>query len=128
MAFVSLWDIALTPEDIQQHKCNVTALLMKRRYVAHWKFEEDEGNVVIDFSGGGNHGQQCFPIGSEPSICWRHLTAASTSETFSTFLPLMVIGGAETAWQCGDLLEYQGYDYETVQIGEQCWFAENLQG
>ena len=32
----------------------------------------------------------------------------------------------ELAWQCGDPLEYQGYDYETVQIGEQCWFAENL--
>jgi uncharacterized protein (TIGR02145 family) len=30
------------------------------------------------------------------------------------------------SWQCGDPLEYQGYDYETVQIGEQCWFAENL--
>ena len=29
-------------------------------------------------------------------------------------------------WECGDLLEYQGYEYETVQIGEQCWFAENL--
>ena len=29
------------------------------------------------------------------------------------------------SWQCGDPLEYQGYDYETVQIGEQCWFAEN---
>ena len=28
-------------------------------------------------------------------------------------------------WECGDPLEYQGYDYETVQIGEQCWFAEN---
>ena len=29
-------------------------------------------------------------------------------------------------WSCGDLLGYQGYDYETVQIGDQCWFAENL--
>ena len=32
----------------------------------------------------------------------------------------------DSPWQCGDALEYQGYDYETVQIGEQCWFAENL--
>ena len=29
-------------------------------------------------------------------------------------------------WSCGDPLEYQGYDYSTVQIGEQCWFKENL--
>ena len=28
-------------------------------------------------------------------------------------------------WSCGDPLSYQGYDYATVQIGEQCWFAEN---
>ena len=33
---------------------------------------------------------------------------------------------AEESWQCGDPLEYQGYDYATVLIGEQCWFAENL--
>tara|TARA_Y100000991_G_scaffold112684_1_gene85083 strand:- start:11 stop:1579 length:1569 start_codon:yes stop_codon:yes gene_type:complete len=31
----------------------------------------------------------------------------------------------ESLWQCGDPLGYQGYAYETVQIGEQCWFAEN---
>ena len=32
----------------------------------------------------------------------------------------------ETAeWTCGDPVDYHGYDYTTVQIGEQCWFAEN---
>jgi uncharacterized protein (TIGR02145 family) len=29
-------------------------------------------------------------------------------------------------WMCGDPMNYHGYDYATVQIGEQCWFAENL--
>jgi uncharacterized protein (TIGR02145 family) len=27
---------------------------------------------------------------------------------------------------CGDPINYHGYDYATVQIGNQCWFAENL--
>ena len=27
---------------------------------------------------------------------------------------------------CGFTMNYQGYDYQTVQIGGQCWFAENL--
>jgi uncharacterized protein (TIGR02145 family) len=26
---------------------------------------------------------------------------------------------------CGDDIEHEGYSYSTVQIGEQCWFAEN---
>lgn len=30
------------------------------------------------------------------------------------------------AWTCGNPLSYQGYDYQTIAIGEQCWFAENL--
>ena len=41
---------------------------------------------------------------------------------------LSAYGGCEaeaSPWICGDPLEYQGYEYATVQIGEQCWFAEN---
>jgi uncharacterized protein (TIGR02145 family) len=26
---------------------------------------------------------------------------------------------------CGDLVSHEGYDYFTVQIGDQCWFSEN---
>jgi uncharacterized protein (TIGR02145 family) len=26
---------------------------------------------------------------------------------------------------CGDLVSHEGYDYSTVLIGDQCWFAEN---
>ncbi|MDA0940035.1 MAG: fibrobacter succinogenes major paralogous domain-containing protein [Bacteroidetes bacterium] len=29
-------------------------------------------------------------------------------------------------WTCGCPVEYNGYSYSTVQIGDQCWFAENL--
>lgn len=32
----------------------------------------------------------------------------------------------EPSWECGDLLTYQGHGYLTVQVGGQCWFAENL--
>ena len=48
--------------------------------------------------------------------------------SMTDLLDLLSVFGTcnEIPWSCGDLLEYQGYNYETVQIGEQCWFAENL--
>ena len=33
----------------------------------------------------------------------------------------------EDIWTCGASLTYWDYDYATVLIGDQCWFAENLQ-
>ena len=40
---------------------------------------------------------------------------------------LSVFGSCEAQnFACGDPISYLGYDYSTVQIGEQCWFAENL--
>ena len=48
--------------------------------------------------------------------------------SMTDLLDLLSVFGTcnEIPWSCGDPLEYQGYDYATVQIGEQCWFAENL--
>ena len=31
-----------------------------------------------------------------------------------------------STWSCGESMTYAGVDYSTVQIGDQCWFAENL--
>lgn len=39
---------------------------------------------------------------------------------------LSLFGDCSATWQCGDTLEYDNYWYETVLIGDQCWFAENL--
>ena len=48
--------------------------------------------------------------------------------SMTDLLDLLTVFGTcnEVPWSCGGPLEYQGYDYETVEIGEQCWFAENL--
>ena len=31
----------------------------------------------------------------------------------------------EAEFTCGDEIEHEGYNYSTVQIGDQCWFSEN---
>ncbi len=33
---------------------------------------------------------------------------------------------ANTICGCSDPVEYQGYSYDVVPVGDQCWFAENL--
>jgi len=41
-------------------------------------------------------------------------------------LPLFGTCELELEWQCGDSTLFDSYWYETVLIGNQCWFAENL--
>ena len=35
-------------------------------------------------------------------------------------------GPVSPSWSCGEAITYSGVGYSTVQIGDQCWFAENL--
>ena len=35
-------------------------------------------------------------------------------------------GPVSPSWSCGEAITYAGLGYSTVQIGDQCWFAENL--
>ena len=88
--------------------------------------------------------QECLPIVTSENACgdgteWDVETQScviiNPSDTnfdgcvsMTDLLDLLSVFGTcnETPWSCGDLLDYQGYEYQTVQIGEQCWFAENL--
>ena len=59
---------------------------------------------------------------SEENQCLIH-TSFSSNENWpydwSGFCPPAVF------ISCGDQIGHEGYDYSTVQIGEQCWFSEN---
>ena len=41
-------------------------------------------------------------------------------------LGMLSLFGTCTDWSCGNNVDYNGYSYATVQIGDQCWFSENL--
>ena len=69
-----------------------------------------------------------------PNSCMADLDGDGMRGTEDLLMLLSVYGTAcpeiedpETSeWTCGDTVFYHGYDYATVQIGDQCWFAENL--
>tara|TARA_B110000503_G_C7168009_1_gene422827 strand:- start:69 stop:1736 length:1668 start_codon:yes stop_codon:yes gene_type:complete len=52
---------------------------------------------------------------------------------FTDFLAMLAVYGTNCSepevveLTCGDPVSYQGHEYPTVQIGDQCWFVDNLQ-
>jgi len=59
---------------------------------------------------------------SEENQCAIHTSFSSNANwlyDWSGFCPPAVF------ISCGDQIGHEGYDYSTVQIGDQCWFSEN---
>jgi len=103
---------------------------------------EDDGNCVyppsesVDCEFGGNYCGEgtVWDSGLQTCVafddCPADLNGNGLVEV-SDLLMVLADFGTECAppvaeWTCGDPVNYHGYDYATVQIGEQCWFAENL--
>lgn len=74
--------------------------------------------------------QQCFPIESCPQDIngdgaigiddLMELLSVYATECFVDDEP------DYSDWTCGEPVSYNDYNYQTVLIGEQCWFSENL--
>lgn len=79
-----------------------------------------EGQIWIPES------QQCITISLFDSNFDGCVTGSDLLDFLSAFGYCLESEPESTEFACGDPVVYQGYDYATVQIGEQCWFAENL--
>ena len=57
-----------------------------------------------------------------------YFSAYATNASGTTYGDTLSFFVAQPSYPCGDLtsVSYQGYDYNIVAIGTQCWFAENL--
>ena len=107
------------------------------------------GNVTSDGGGTVTARGACWSTSSNPTISSDHTTDGSgtgvfvsslTGLTANTFyyVRAYATNGAGTAYGnevsfttlltfiCGDQITYEGQDYNTVLIGAQCWFKENL--
>jgi len=56
----------------------------------------------------------------------KETSSKGEADGIDTDIPKPHLPIEQAPWSCGDPSRYQGYDYATVLIGDQCWFAENL--
>ncbi|MCK9423949.1 MAG: hypothetical protein M0Q38_15270 [Bacteroidales bacterium] len=62
--------------------------------------------------------------GLTPGTLYTRYVWVYNSCGFST--PVTLIQATSSSFTCGDIVSYEGKSYNTVQIGTQCWFKENL--
>jgi len=80
--------------------------------------------VLLAISVGGLLIWQFWPSVSDFTPTYSPVPSLTvTPSPIRSLLPEEIV---EKAWSCGNILSYQGKDYNTVKIGGQCWFAENL--
>ena len=107
------------PSDI-----NSNVLMMPKSTVAY-QFAENYNPLATDDDG------SCILDDPGDSSCELVYDGnADGSVGADDLLGLLTEFGAEctplSAFICGNPISYQGYDYATVLIGEQCWFTGNL--
>jgi len=66
------------------------------------------------------------PIGANCSTAAECGSNYCDSGTLTCQIPPVACDGSNGTLVCGNLCTYQGDVYNTVQIGTQCWFADNL--
>jgi uncharacterized protein (TIGR02145 family) len=67
-------------------------------------------------------------IGNEVFLEYDYQKMLDSITTLNVALTEMNTGSEALtdSWSCGDAITHSGVHYSTVEIGDQCWFAENL--
>ena len=81
-----------------------------------------EGCDGILFSGLVN--DECGVCGGDNSTCLDECGVPNGDNT-TCIDNCGILNGTNDCISCGDAINHEGYDYSTVQIGDQCWFSEN---